>query len=151
MKNIYRFLFSLLYLLGWILHVYLGIWSPETYSGFSKTVIFTPFQWTWSNVIIPNISIFALLLAAIELTIGLLMINKGKWVKIGVTLSLAFNICLVFLGLANPSNDPWLDFLQNRLPSLVFAAGQIPLLWINYEQSIVEAVRGRIKTAAATS
>ncbi len=40
---------------------------------------------------------------------------------------------------------PLMDFLQNRLPSLVFAAAQVPLLWINYERSIVEAIRGRIK------
>ncbi len=145
MKNIYRLLFALWYLLGWTIHVYLGIWSPQTYNDFSKTLIFQPFQWIWSNVIIPNISIFALLLAAIELTIGLLIINKGKWVKIGVALSLAFTICLVFLGLANPSDDRFVDFLQNRLPMLVFAAGQVPLLWIKYEQSIAGAIRGRIK------
>ncbi len=151
MKNVYRLLFALFYLLGWMIHAYLGIWSPQTYNDFRKTLIFSPFQWIWSNVIIPNISLFALLLAAFELAIGLLIINKGQWVKVGIGLSLAFNICLVFLGLANPSNDPWLDFLQNRLPSLVFAAAQVPLLWINYERSIAESIRGRIKTSAATS
>ncbi len=145
MKNLYRLLFALFYLLGWVIHVYLGIWSPETYNGFSQTIIFPPFQWIWSNVIIPNSSIFALLLAAVELTTGLLMVSKGKWVKIGVALSLVFNVCLVFLGLANPSDDQFLDFLQNRLPMLIFVAAQVPLLWIKYERSLPEDIRQLFK------
>ena len=42
MKNVYRVFFALWFLIGWMIHVYLGIWSPETYQGFNSTVIFSP-------------------------------------------------------------------------------------------------------------
>lgn len=146
MKNILRLFFALWYLLGWIIHVYLGLRSPEVYTGFNKSVIFSPLQWTWMHVIIPNITFFALLLAAIEITIGLLIISRGNWVKVGVTLSIAFNLFIVLLGLAAPAEDAASDFLRNRLPMLVFAALQLPLLWMHFDRSLLEVVRDKLST-----
>ena len=144
MKNIARLFFALWYLLGWVIHFYLGIWSPETYEAFSKTALFSPFQWIWFNVIIPNITIFALLLAVIEIIIGLMLISKGKWVKLGVILSLIFNFFLVVLGLSWPAESAYLDFVRNRLPNLAFATAQIPLLWMQFDQSLLEVIRDKI-------
>lgn len=143
MKNIVRLFFASWYLLGWMIHVYLGIWSPYTYNDFNKTALFSPFQWIWLNVIIPNITIFALLLAVIEIIIGLLLISKGKWVKVGVTFSLAFNLFIVLLGLAYPAVDAYSDFVNNRLPMLVFAVAQIPLLWMQFDRSLPEVFRDK--------
>lgn len=94
-------------------------------------------------MIIPNITIFALLLAVFQIIIGLLLINTGKWVKIGVMLSLAFNLFLVFLGLSWPAEDVYSDFVKNRLPILVFAAAQIPLLWMEFSKSLPEIMRDK--------
>ncbi len=141
MKNVYRLIFAPWYLIGWAFHIYNGIWSPEVYQGFSKTVIFPPVQWIWFNAIIPNITLFTLLLAVIQIVIGVLFISKGKWVKIGVCFSLAFNVGQVFLGLAWPAETAWLDFAQNRLPNMIFAVAQIPLFWVNYDRSIAEDIR----------
>ncbi len=146
MKNIARLFFALWYLLGWMAHVYVGIWSPYTYNDFSKTAIFPPFQWIWLNVIIPHITFFALLLAVIEIITGLLLISKGKWVKVGVTLSLIFNLFLVVLGLSWPAESAYLDFVRNRLPMLVFAVAQIPLLWMQFDCSLPEVIRDKFNT-----
>jgi hypothetical protein len=145
MKNIYRLFFALWYLLGWVVHVYLGLWSPDIYKVFSTTAIFAPFQWFWLNVLIPNITIFALLLAIIEIVIGSLLINKGIWVKLGVALSMTFNLFLVCLGLSWLADTAELDLVINRLPNLVFAAAQIPLLWIRFDQTIPEIIRGKFR------
>ncbi len=76
----------------------------------------------------------------IQIVIGVLVISKGKWAKIGVCLSLVFNMALVFLGLAWPAETAWLDFVQNHLPTLIFAAAQIPLFWVTYDRPIAEDI-----------
>ncbi len=144
MKNIFRLFFALWYLLGWAIHVYLGLWSPEAYNSFGYTAMFPAIQSIWFNVIIPNIHIFALLLAVIEIIIGSLLIYKGKWVKVGLAFSMLFNLFLVVLGLGSTTEDAFSDFAMNRLPNLVFMAGQIPLLWVHFDRSIPEVIREKL-------
>lgn len=144
MKIIVRTFFALWYLIGWVVHVYLGIWSPEAYNGFGNSALFPALQSIWFNLVIPNIRIFALLLAVIEIIIGLLLLYKGKWVKVGVAFSLLFNLFLVVLGLTVSAEAAFSDFVRNRLPNLVFMAGQLPLLWMQFDRSIPEVIREKL-------
>ncbi len=50
----------------------------------------------------PHITFFALLLATFEITTGILIFSKGRYVKIGLTASVLFNLFLVQLGLGYP-------------------------------------------------
>lgn len=52
-----------------------------------------------------------LLLAVFEILVGLLLINQGQWVKIGVLLSILFNLFLVQMGLGIPTESAWDNFL----------------------------------------
>lgn len=106
------------YLLGWLTHIGFAIFNPDIYKNFGYTALWPGFTQVWQNTIMPHISVYALLLAALEITVGLLLINKGIWVKLGVVLSMGFNLFLVQLGLSFPAETLLSDFLGNRLPNL---------------------------------
>lgn len=143
MKNVVRGFVALWYLLGWISHVYLGLFSPDTYQVFGETALFPFVTALWRGWIFPNITVCALFLAVFEIAVGFLLISKGKWVKYGLALSVCFNACLVILGLGMVTADFWQSFLMNRLPNLVFIAMQIPLFWASFEASLPELVRSK--------
>jgi hypothetical protein len=149
MSNAARTFFALWYLLGWVSHVYLALWSPETYRPFGDTALLPQFRRLWRRVIMPHIRIFALLLAAFELITGLLMVTKGRLARLGLALSVTFNLFLVQLGLAWEAPGARRDFVANRLPSLLFVIGQLPLLRTRFDRSLVQVVRDRIGAAAA--
>ena len=78
----------------------------------------------------PHITFFALLLAAFEMTTGIVMLSKGRLAWIGLAASVLFNLFLVQLGLGFPE-VPWSgrEFLLNRLSCSLFAVLQFPLFW----------------------
>ncbi|MPN64179.1 hypothetical protein SDC9_211950 [bioreactor metagenome] len=89
----------------------------------------------------PHITFFALLLAGFEIVVGLLLINKGKWVKIGLVFSLLFNLFLIQMGLATQTQDLWLDFVANRMPNIIFIALQIPLFFGDFQKTLWEEIK----------
>jgi hypothetical protein len=98
------------------------------------------YGFVWRVVVMPNILFFALALAAFELTVGLLLIGKGEYVKYALAASLLFNLFLVQLGLSVPATGALSDFLMNRLPNLIFIAVQLPLLFCAFECSLAESL-----------
>ena len=144
MRDFTRTFVALFYLLGWVSHVYLGLFAPETYRVFGGTALIPAYTTLWYNVAMPNITALALLLAAFEVLVGGLLISRGKWVKAGLILSLLFNLFLVQMGLSYQAADWPSDFLVNRLPNLLFMALQVPLLWGQDVRSIPEALWGFI-------
>lgn len=138
MRTIIRIFVSLWFLLGWISHVYLGLTNPEMYRAFGKTALLPGYRTLWQNVVMPNITLFALLLAAFEIFVGVLLVNKGKWVKVGLVLSFLFNLFLLQMGLGYLTANAWEGFLFNRLANLVFMALLVYLWFGSYEHSIPE-------------
>ncbi len=128
MRKAIRLIVAPWYLLGWLVHVYLGLFNPQIYAVFGKTAIVPGYASFWSGVVMPWITFFALILAGFEILVGFLLISEGKWVKIGVILSILFNLFLIQMGLGVPSTNGWQDFLINRLPNLIFLLIQFPLL-----------------------
>jgi len=143
MRNIVRTFVALWYLLGWLSHVYLGLFAPETYRPFGETALIPACTTFWHSIVMPHITVFALFLAAFEVLVGCLLISKEKWVKIGLIFSILFNLFLVQIGLGYPAPNPLTNFLVNRLPNLLFIALQIPLLWGWDERSALEVIRVR--------
>ena len=136
-----RTFIALWYLLGWLSHVYLAFFSPETYRVFGATALIPGFANLWQALVMPNIVGLALILAAFEVMVGGLLASLGRWVKIGLVLSLLFNLFLVQLGLGYAASSPANDFMVNRLPNLVFMGLQLPLLWGRDGQSLVILLR----------
>ena len=143
MRNSVRLFVALWYLLGWLSHVYLGLFAPETYRPFGETALIPAYTDFWQSMVMPFITAFALGLAVFEVLVGCLLISKGNWVKTGLVFSILFNLFLVQMGLGYPATDPWSNFLVNRLPNLLFIALQVPLLWGRDEYSIPEVIRRR--------
>lgn len=143
MKNFLRGFIAIWYLLGWMSHVYLVFTAPQDYQSFGATALIPAYRIFWQNFIMPHITFFALLLVGFEIVVGLLLINKGKWVKIGLVFSLLFNLFLIQMGLATQTQDIWLDFVANRMPNILFMALQIPLFFGEFQKTLWEEVKGR--------
>lgn len=141
MRTAIRIFISLWYLLGWISHVYLGLFSSQMYAAFGSTAHIPAYTGFWHSFVMPNITLFALLLAAFEIGVGLLLVSKGKWVKLGLALSILFNLFLVQMGLSYQTASPLQDFAINRFPNIIFILLQIPLFWGRYDRSIPEIIR----------
>jgi hypothetical protein len=151
MRSVVRTFVALWYLFGWLVHVYLGLTAPQTYGVFGGSALIPGYTALWQNTIMPHITILALLLAVFEMVVGCLLISHGKWVKIGLTFSILFNLYLVQMGLGSPAPDAVTDFLANRLPNLIFIALQVPLLWGWDERSIPAVIRDQFFKAKAGS
>ena len=138
--NVLRLLVVPWYLFGWALHVYFALSSPEVYRPFGASALFPAYTDFWNELVMPNITLFALLLAAFELTVGCLIASKGKWVKVGLVFSVLFSLFLTQMGLSYTSPDVLVNFAANRLPNVLFIALEIPLFWGSFEQSLPQAV-----------
>jgi hypothetical protein len=97
----------------------------------------------------PNITAFALLLAAFELATGLLILGKRRAVKLGLAASIAFNLYPIQQGLGTPQPDLVSDVLNNRLITIVFAATQVPLFWLRYDRTFWSGLRRPAEAAKA--
>lgn len=149
MRNFLRGFVALWYLLDWMIHAYLALFAPSTYEVFGHTSLIPGYESFWQYLIMPRIIFFALLLAAFEITVGLLLINRGKWVKYGLVLSVAFNLFLVQMGLASPGLTGWQDFVANRMPNLIFIALQIPLFFGDDKITLVQSIKKRFSQVKA--
>ncbi len=146
-KNILRTFIALWYLLGWTIHVYISVIvpQPQLYLNFGATMLIPSLRELWQTIVVPNIMFFGPLLAAFQLTVGILMVGKGVRVKVALIASLLFIAFLLLLGLALPA-DGWVsDFLANRLAVLIFAAVQVPLLWCTFDRTVLELIAARLR------
>ena len=87
-SNATRVFFPLWYLLGSLSHVYHGIANNHIYQIFGRTSLFAVSRELWVSVVMPHITFFALLLAFLEVTTGILILSKGKlaWIDLAATL-----------------------------------------------------------------
>jgi hypothetical protein len=134
--NAARIFFALWYLGGTLVHLYAGRFDNGIYRVFGETSLLPFARDLWATLIVPNIALFTLLLAAFELTTGVLILSKGKYVKLGLAMSILFNLYLVQQGLGSVQPDLMSDFLANRAVNLVFAALQVPLFWVRFDRPI---------------
>ena len=142
--DVARLFFAAWYLLGSLVHVRFGLTDNHIYETFGRTSLFAFSRELWTSLVMPHITFFALFLAAFEMVTGILILSKGRSVQAGVMASVLFNLFLVQLGLGF-AEIPWSerDFLLNRMPTLLFALLQCPLLCVHFERSLPELLRAR--------
>jgi hypothetical protein len=140
-RSFTRALVALWYLFGWPSHIYLALFAPDTYRVFGATALIPGFPDLWRTLIMPNITVLAFVVAGFEVVVGALLISRGRWVKVGLGLSLLFNLFLVQLGLGYTAPSLPDDFLVNRLPNLVFIGLQLPLVWGYDDRSLLAPLR----------
>ena len=141
-KNILRLLIVPWFLLGWMTHAYLVTTNPEGYRVFGESAIFKAYTVFWNQTVMPNITLFVILLIIFEIVTGCLIAAKGKWVKIGTVFGILFSLFLIQMGLSYTTPNAWINFAGNRLPNILFIALELPLLWGSYEKSLPEVIKG---------
>ena len=85
--NFLRFFFGIFFLAGAVFNTYLTITNPDGYKNGGTTAWPPLLQHFWVNVVATHIVLFLILFILIEIALGLLLLNKGKWVKIGTICS----------------------------------------------------------------
>jgi hypothetical protein len=88
---------------------------------------------------------FALALALFESVVAILILSNGKSARRGIALSIIFSLFIVVIGLTYETSDALSDFFQNRLLMLIFAALQVPLFFVSFEQAFPAVVRGWLR------
>jgi hypothetical protein len=144
MKKWLRGFVAVFYLLGWPLHVYFGLFRPDIYRGYGYTALVPGFNAFWQDIVMPRIAFLALLLAMFQISVGLLLIYRGKWVKVGLALSMIFHLFLILLGLSFPALNVLSDLYYNRCPNLTFFVIQVFLLFQDYPDSLPKLCRGSL-------
>ncbi|WP_329000974.1 hypothetical protein OHA18_41905 [Kribbella sp. NBC_00709] len=94
---------------GACVHVFLALTTPESYRPFADAALFDWVYDAWQNIFIAYATLWALLLAATELTIAVLM---AKSPRVGYIAVVAFHLALMLFG--------W-GFWLWSLPALAFA------------------------------
>jgi hypothetical protein len=136
--NFTRFFIGVFFLLGAAFNLVMTFIDAGSYKNGGVTA-WPPFlQDFWNSVVAPNIVVFLLLFILIEITLGLLILNKGGRVKIGLGGAFFFSVALLFLGLGYPQ-DAWVP----RIPNIAFAVICLLLLLGRYERTFLETVRRR--------
>ena len=91
-SSVARGLFVLGYLIGSLVHIRFALTNNHIYEAFGKTALIPRFPELWTSVVMPNITFFALLIAALEITTSILILSRGKYVKLGLAASVSFNL-----------------------------------------------------------
>jgi hypothetical protein len=99
-------------------NVVLVLISPDLFVGLGTDDALIPlYRWFFENIVAVAPSLFGLLAAAYEVTIALLMLSKGRYVKWGLIGGIVFLIAITPLGvwtLANPILALALAYLLTR-------------------------------------
>jgi hypothetical protein len=80
---------------GALVHVWLALRSPETYRVFADQALFGWVSARWQDVFMADPRLWALLLAAGELTVAILLVVVRRWGYVAV---IAFHLALMLFG-----------------------------------------------------
>lgn len=106
-----------LFLLGSVSHVILGTGFTEAYRDFAA---WSPFEWVrdaWASVFMSNVTLFALLLAAFEATVGTLILSGGRKMQLGLVGAIGFHVGLMLFGMW-PWSVPMITLMLMLLASV---------------------------------
>lgn len=104
---------------------------PEWYEAIADIAAFPPYAWLFREVIRPLATPLTLLLIAFELTVALLVLGRGKAVKLGLLAAILFQLAVA------PAVSVY------GLVNLPLAALQALLLRANFERPAFDWVRER--------
>ncbi len=134
--NILRFFWGSVFLLGVVINIAIGSLDTNLYDNGGLYAWPSFLHTFWIDVVVPHMILFIILYAIIELILGLLILNKGIYVKIGLVGALIFGAGLLMLGLGAKQND-WVA----RVPNLVFEGTILYCLFFSYSKTLWETIR----------
>lgn len=109
-------------------NVVLTVHAPDQFMRLGDEPLLPFYGWIFQNVFAPAPQIVGILAAAGEIAIGLLILSRGRRVKLGLAGAIAFLIAITPLGI-------W------TLPNPVLAGGLAWLLKEEYPSSVLDLLR----------
>ncbi len=134
--NFLRLFWGCVFLAGVAINIVIGVVDVHLYDNGGLYAWPSFLQNFWSDVVVNNMLMFIILFAIIELVLGLLIVNKWTYAKVGLAGALIFGAGLLMLGLGARQDD-WLA----RIPNLVFEATILYCLFFNYDKTLWESFR----------
>lgn len=94
-NEIFRLIFSIIFLLGSITNLFLLLTNPGLYTSFADLSLLETYITTWSDIVVPNINIMILMVAIFEFVLAFLIASKERAVHAGLILAVIFMVFLV--------------------------------------------------------
>ncbi len=127
LSNAIRILMGIIYIFGAATNLIFALSNPQIYADFAAFSIIPFYKTFWAEIVMPNVTTWILLVAAFEMVMALLILSKGKLVKIGLCGVIAFNLVLIPFW--------WFGW---ALINLAMALVQMFLLRLEYRFSVVQ-------------
>ena len=95
LSNIVRIILGIIYLMGAMINLRFALLTPGIYQTFADFAVIALYKTLWSSIVMPNITIWLLLVVVFEIIVGIFVLNKGSFVKIGLMGGIVFNLMLI--------------------------------------------------------
>ncbi len=137
--NFLRYFWAFVFLGGAVLNLVLTITNPQGYAEAVNLAWPAGLQSFWEGTVAPNMRLFLSIFIAGEVVLGLLLVSRGRRVKLGAAGALVFGAGLLLLGPgATPGNEA-----VARIPNTIFELMMAALLFGRYEKTLRESLRRR--------
>ena len=121
---------GVMYILGALTHVLLGVLAPEIYPEFANQALVAIYTDLWQSLVVPYLAILQPLVTVFELGLGVALCWRGRAVLLGHAGGAVFQTGLIFSGPWGPINA-------------VLALVHVAALRRSYPRSILELARRR--------
>ena len=97
--RVFRVVLGLIYFFGSFSHVYFGLTQPGSYRDFSRWAppLNAPARELWFVWFLPRANVLALVIAAFEITVGILILRGGSATRLGLAGALGFHLALAVM------------------------------------------------------
>jgi hypothetical protein len=112
-------------------HLILIIRDSHGYDGFGTTALLPLYRWAFRAFVMPYPLVFALVAAAFEIMVGLLILSKGRYAKMGLIVGSLFLLAITPLGV-------------ETLPNALLALGLVYLATKAFPISFWELVQAKL-------
>lgn len=102
--EVLRTVLGVVYLLGALAHVVLGVLAPEIYQQFANQALVGIYADLWKSLVVPSLAILQPLVTVFELGLAVTLCWRGRIVRIGHAAGAVFQAGLVLSGPWGPIN-----------------------------------------------
>lgn len=117
-------------LIGPVINYTTSFTNPGALQSWSEVALLPFYRAIMGSWLVPLGGLFWFLVATYQLVVALLLLSRGKWVKLGLLGGILF-----FVGIT--------PIMVMTFPSLIAAAGLVFLLTKEYDRSVLEMLRAR--------
>jgi hypothetical protein len=103
-REVLRIVLGVMYLLGALAHVALGVLAPEIYRRFANQALVAIYTNLWQSLVVSHLAILQPLVILFEFGLGVALCWRGRAVLLGHAAGAVFQIGLVLSGPWGPIN-----------------------------------------------